>query len=125
MGEVKQYFFDTYALYEMVLGNPAYVSLTHDVGFVCTRMNLLELHYALLRTYGPKTADHLYDAFAPFVLDPDDTVMKSASVMKAAHKKKRLSYVDCIGYVIAIRLGIPFLTGDKEFKGMAGVTWVQ
>ena len=32
---------------------------------------------------------------------------------------------DCIGYIIAKRLGMKFLTGDKEFEGFENVEFVK
>ena len=35
-------------------------------------------------------------------------------------KDRKVSMTDCIGYVMAKRLGIKFLTGDKEFEKIRG-----
>jgi predicted nucleic acid-binding protein len=40
-------------------------------------------------------------------------------------KAKRLSYVDAIGYQLALEKNAKFLTGDKEFKGMKNVEFVK
>lgn len=32
---------------------------------------------------------------------------------------------DCVGYVVSQRLGMKFLTGDKEFRGLPNVEFVQ
>jgi len=32
------------------------------------------------------------------------------------NKNKKLSYVDCIGYIMAKSRNIRFLTGDEQFK---------
>ncbi len=34
-------------------------------------------------------------------------------------------YIDCIGYVIARRMGVLFLTGDKEFEGLESAEFVK
>ena len=36
-----------------------------------------------------------------------------------------LSYADCIGYVIARREGMKFLTGDAAFKRLENVEFVR
>ena len=41
------------------------------------------------------------------------------------NKTKKMSMTDCISYIMAGNLGIKFLTGDKEFKGMEGVEFVK
>jgi predicted nucleic acid-binding protein len=40
-------------------------------------------------------------------------------------EKKNLSYVDALGYIIAGKLGIKFLTGDNAFGGMENVEYVK
>jgi len=39
--------------------------------------------------------------------------------------KSNLSYVDCIGYILAKELKVGFLTGDREFEGMDNVEFVK
>jgi hypothetical protein len=36
-----------------------------------------------------------------------------------------LSYVDALGYVIATKMKIKFLTGDNAFEGMENVEYVK
>ena len=36
-------------------------------------------------------------------------------------KKERLSLTDCVGYILALKNKIKFLTGDLKFKDMKGV----
>ncbi len=59
------------------------------------------------------------------------TLVKSMKNVKASRlrlelkkERKNLSLVD-LGYVIALRLGIPFLTGDKAFENMPNVGCVK
>ena len=44
---------------------------------------------------------------------------------KIKNIKRSLSYADCIGYIIALRYGIKFLTGDKEFETLENVEFVK
>ena len=44
---------------------------------------------------------------------------------RAESKSRDLSYVDCIGYVIAMRNNIRFLTGDRQFRNLPNVTFVR
>jgi hypothetical protein len=119
------YFFDTYAYVEALRGNPSYLSLLKGVGMVTTKLNLLELHYTILLSEGRDVADAHYDAFLPCAVPIKDEIFKEASHFRFLNKKKDLSYADCIGYMIACKLGIPFLTGDKAFKGLPGVKYVK
>ena len=122
---MKAYFFDTYAILEVIDGNLSYINLTNGVNFIFTKLNLLELHYAIFRTRTKQDADILFEELSKYSLDITDDDYKNASAMKLHYKKQRLSYVDCIGYCMARRLGIKFLTGDNEFKGMENVEFVR
>lgn len=43
----------------------------------------------------------------------------------ASGQGKKLSTIDCVGYSVANRLKIPFLTGDREFADMGNVQFVR
>lgn len=125
MGELdRKYFFDTYALFEIVHENLSYKNYL-NVGVITTRLNLMELHYRLMMLYGKEIADIAFDRFLPFCVDFTNNEIKEANFLKLKNKKKRLSYVDCLGYIIARRRSILFLTGDKEFEKMNGVEFVK
>ena len=125
MGIKSVYFFDTYAFFEIIEGNPSYASFTRNIGIVTTKMNLLELHHGLLRQFGLTKATYYYDLFVKFATSLDDTTLKKASEFKFKFRERKLSYVDCIGYIIARRKGILFLTGDKEFEDLENVKFVK
>ncbi len=123
--EIESVFLDTYAIYEIIRGNPSYERYTHGISAITTRLNLMELYYGLLLTKDKKTADRYYDAFSRYVVEVDDIAVRMAMDFKFANKDKRFSYVDCIGYIIARQRNIKFLTGDREFKNMPGVEYVK
>jgi predicted nucleic acid-binding protein len=85
----------------------------------------MELHYGMLRVKGKKYADKIFDELNKFCVDVGNEVIKSANALKAKHNKSNLSYVDCIGYVIAKSRNVRFLTGDKEFSEMENVEFVK
>lgn len=58
-------------------------------------------------------------------MDYDQNVIEGASRFKLQYKKRNLSMTDCIGYILAKKLGIKFLTGDKEFEDMENVEFVK
>ena len=124
MGEIT-YFFDTYAFYEIINENKNYLNYTKEITFLTTKLNLMELHYALLRTAGKKEADRHYDYFLKFAIEISDEVIKEANGFKLLNKKRKLSYVDCIGYVLAKINNAKFLTGDNQFKEMENVEFVK
>lgn len=123
--EVETFFYDTYALYEIIAGNPAYERYTHGVAALTTKLNLMELYYGLLSKYDKKTAERYYREFQPYVVDADDETIKKAMEFKLANKDKNLSYTDAVGYAIAQQRKIKFLTGDLQFKNLPGVEYVK
>lgn len=118
-------FFDSYAFFEIIEGNINYSKYANNVAIVTTKFNLMELHYGLLAKYGKETADKYYDDFVEYTIDIQDEVIKKANELRLSLKRQDLSYVDCIGYIIAQRLGIKFLTGDKQFQNMDNVEFVK
>ena len=118
------YFFDTYALFEIVHGNKNYI-LYSNVALITTKLNLMELHYRLLDLYGKDYAEKAYNKFLQFVIEISDDIIKKANQFKLINKKRRLSYVDCIGYIIAKMNNVRFLTGDKEFENFENVEFVK
>src|SRR3989344_561802 len=124
MGTVAPYFFDTYAFFELIRGNKNYDPYKKGAIVITTRLNLMELYYGLLLKKGKTTAEAYYDRFLPYAVEPSDDLIKKASQLKALFKTKRLSYIDCVGYMLARHHRIPFLTGDQGFKDMEGVQFV-
>jgi predicted nucleic acid-binding protein len=122
---VDSFFFDTYALYEIIIGNASYRKYDEGVSFVTSKLNLMELYYGLLRKYGKKVAGEYYDAFIPHAIEIDDDTIKAAMEFRLANIDKKMSYVDCIGYVSSRSNGLLFLTGDKAFKDLEGVEYVK
>ena len=120
-----KFFLDTYALYEIIEGNENYIGYTKNVAIVTTKLNLMELFYGLLIKYNEKVADNFYEKFLPYCTGIEDNVIKKAMTFRALNKKRNLSYVDCIGYIIAKQRNIKFLTGDKEFEYMENVEFVK
>lgn len=122
---MKAFLFDTYALHEVVVGNPAYLACVQGARIVTTRLNLMELHYIILAKHGKDAASTAYDLFLPAIIELEHTLVKEANALRFDLKRRNVSYVDCIGYTLAQQLGIPFLTGDKEFKDLPNVKFVK
>lgn len=118
------YFFDSYAVIEIVKGNPNYAKYTQEV-VVITIFNLVELYWSFLNDFGEEKANALYKQFRECVTDIGDSVLKEAIRFRKKHKRLNLSYADCIGYVTASQLGLRFLTGDKEFERFDNVEFVK
>ena len=125
MGKIKEYFFDTYAIFEMIHNNKNYLYYTKNIGIITTKLNLMELHYRLIALYGKDIANKAYERFKNFCVEIDDDVIKEANKFKLINKKRRLSYIDCIGYMIARYRNVRFLTGDIQFKNLDNVEFVK
>lgn len=125
MGRMK-YFFDTYALFEIFFGNDKYLKYL-DSQVVTTRLNLMEIYYHLLRDYGEKVAEDYYNETTGYSIEFTDMDIKEAMKfrLKMKRKKKDMSYVDALGYTIANRMNIPFLTGDVAFEDVQDVEFVK
>jgi hypothetical protein len=122
---LKTFFFDSYAMHEIVVGNKNFDKYLFEVSIMTTIFQLMELHYSLLRDYGKETADEEYDYFKKFVIEINDETIKKANEFRYKNKVKKFSYIDCVGYTIARIRGIKFLTGDNAFKGVEGVEFVK
>jgi len=124
MEEIKKFFFDTYALFELIHGSKNYANY-RNARIITTKLNLMELHYRILSVYGDNYAEKAYQKFLSFVIEIPNEAIKKANRFKYLHKKQKLSYVDCIGYILAKLYSVKFLTGDKEFKEMENVKFVK
>ena len=120
--EQKIYFFDTYAFFEIIKGNPTYKLYT-DAKFITTIFNMAELNYNLKKEKDKKIVDDYTDKYSKFIVEVSIEDIKNAMDFKTSHRK--LSIPDAIGYTIAKRLGIKFMTGDKDFEGIDNVEYVK
>jgi hypothetical protein len=85
------------------------------------------MYYHLLRDYGETTADKYYDETIGYSIEFTDREIKDAMKfrLKMKKKKKALSYVDALGYTIANRMKIQFLTGDIAFEDVPNVEYIK
>lgn len=130
MGQgLTDYFFDTYALQEIEEGSEKYIPFSAEIGVVTTKLNLMELYHNYFKLKGLAYAEMAFKHFKDFCIGTTDETLKEAAMMraeiKAKSKSSNLSYVDCIGYVLAKKMKIKFLTGDREFEGMDNVEFVK
>ena len=121
---IDNYFFDTYAIIEILKGNPAYEKYKNKKIMV-TIFNLVELHYKLLIDFNERLAKEILEKYSKFVVDVNLEIIEETNKLKLFYKKQRLSIPDVMGYITAKKLGIKFLTGDKEFADMENVEFVK
>ena len=120
------YFLDTYAIIEFVNGNKNYVKYFKHKN-ITTKLCLMELYYKYLRELGKKWAEKVYTKFLVFVVEFDDDTMKEAMEfrLKMRRNGKKFSYTDAIGYIVAKKNKVKFLTGDREFRNLPNVKFVK
>ena len=118
------YFWDSYAIIELIAGNPNYAKYIQERVFI-TIFTLAEIYWIALREYTEQEADFIYNKYKEGLVNINDEVLKEAIKFRKEHKKKNLSYTDCIGYIYAIKNKLKFLTGDKEFENMPNVEFVK
>ena len=120
------YFLDTYAIIEHLKGNPKAVEIVKTGKFVTSNFQLMELYYYALKDVDEESADRYFEAFSSYKVSISEAVIKKAMKLrlKFQKKRKRISYVDAIGYAYSLEKGLKFVTGDKEFKGLKGVKYI-
>ena len=117
------YFFDSYALIEIIKGNKNYEEYETTTP-TCTILNLFELRQYLLKEFNKQTADYWIKKFNYFILELTKEDIIKASDFRFKHKARKFSTIDCIGYVLAKKHNLKFLTGDKQFKNFENVEFV-
>ncbi len=118
------YFFDTYAVIELIEGNPNYNKYSEEQASI-TIFNLAEIYWVTLNKLGELEANKIYEEYKNAVVEIDDTTLKEAIKFRKEHKKQDISYADAIGYIYAKRHNMKFLTGDKEFQNLSNVEFVK
>ena len=118
------YFFDTYAFFEIIRGNPKYEKY-RDALAITTIFNLAELNYGLKKEMGQKEADEITEKYVSLIVEVNINDVKEAMNLKINQKK--LSIPDSIGYIIAKNKKVKFLTGDEDFKRISWYekSWIQ
>ena len=121
----KILFYDTYALYAIVLGKVEYSEYSKEYQIKTSIMNLYELYYCLLKENLHEIAENMLSTLFNSCVDIDLDVIKEAAKFRYENKKRNLSYIDALGYHISLKNKIPFLTGDKEFHDLPNVIFVK
>lgn len=121
----KKYFLDTYAIIEHLEGNPKYSEFNSE-NSVTSVFNILEFCYYLEKSfYNEERARSVAMIFFNVCIDIDFEAIFEASRFRWENKKLKLSYTDCMGYALAKRNGLQFVTGDEPFKSIEGVKFVK
>ncbi len=125
VGSDHTLFYDTYALYAIALGQESYFPFASKHRILTSLMNLYELYYTLLKEGQLVLAEELFSRLLSACVYITPEMVKQAATFRYKFKKKKFSYVDCLGYTVAQQLRVPFLTGDAAFFGLSNVKFVK
>ena len=124
INQATTYFADTYALIEIIKGNKDYKKYI-NTKLITTRYNLIELFYHCIHHHSKEIALIYFRFYSQFEIPITEYSILTGMEFKLKYKSERLSYVDCIGYALALELGIKFLTGDQKFKDKENVEFAK
>ncbi|MBI3052263.1 PIN domain-containing protein [Candidatus Woesearchaeota archaeon] len=118
-----KFFLDTYALIELSEGNGSF-SKYLESECVTLKNNMAELYYYLLRKYSEESAEQSLAFFLPIAGDFNESIIPSAMKLRLAERSqgKKFSYIDVLGYLYARKNNFIFLTGDRAFSKLPGVS---
>jgi len=122
-----RYFYDGYAVLAFTSGHPPYKEYFEEQDGVLTKLNLLEVFYRSLDQYGFKAASDILESYSKYLIDVESSDIAGAMKLRLELKRRGhgLSYADALGYFLSRRMGIEFLTGDRRFRGLSGVEYVE
>lgn len=118
------FFFDSYAIIEIIKNNDNYNNFKNLIMFT-TSINIAEVYYSLLNNAKEELATELVNSLNVQLLNINKEQGIKAAKLKFKYKKEKLSYTDCIGYIIAKELNMKFLTGDEKFRNKENVEFVK
>lgn len=121
----KRFYFDTYALIEIGKGNPKYEPYKEDVQIILNNLNLFEVSFFLLKENRENEIKGIFDNYSRFNVDYGENDLIDAAKLKFEFLKQRLSFIDCVGYILAKKHKVKFLTGDEKFRGKENVEFVK
>jgi len=120
----EAYFFDSYALLELLKANANYFRYTQSE-IVMTKLNLFEMYHSIAKQGGQTQADQFMKDYRDKTVDFDTDVIRAAAMMRIRFADRRLSMTDVIGYVLAASKNVKFLTGDRQFADLPNVEFVK
>lgn len=123
----SRFFYDSYAVLAFTSGNQAYEAYFEENDGVLTKLNLLEIFYRSLEQHGSRAATDILDTFSKYLIEFGLGDIKDAMKLRLEFKRggRNLSYADAIGYSLSRKMGIKFLTGDKAFRDLTGVEFLE
>jgi predicted nucleic acid-binding protein len=120
----SKYVFDTYAIFEILRGNPNYKEFSEDSEIIINNFIFAELGYTLYREK-EKSASEIIAKYSKYIYSVKPEWIDEAMKFRLNWKDRGVSITDCVSYIMSKHLGIKFLTGDKEFEGVENVEFVK
>ena len=124
--KVKRFFYDSYAVLAYLSDNPKYRSYFEENDGFLTKLNLMEICYRTLEVHGTRAASQVTNAFSKYIIDFSVSDIEGSMKLRLKLRKSGcdISYADALGYFLALKSNVKFLTGDKWFEGQEGVEFV-
>ncbi len=119
------FFYDSYAIIEFINKNEKFKSYFLENEGVTTLYNLMEVYYSILKNEGSEKANRMLIDMKGIIIEINIEVIKDAMNFRLKNKNKKFSYTDCLGYTLAKKLSIKFLTGDEGFKNLPNVEFIK
>lgn len=118
------YFYDTYAIIELMEGSFSYNKF-RDFKIVTSVLNFGEVYTIFLRNEGKTKADQWFENFNFGLVEITPQIIIKAAYFRYAQRKKDLSITDSVGYTLSLKHNLKFLTGDKQFENMPNVEFIK
>lgn len=122
------YYYDSYAIIEFLDKNQKYKRYFTEHRGILTILNLMEVSYSLQKHFGFKSTAENLEPLLPCIVTfhlTDIDVAMNLRLELEKKKKLNISYVDALGYHLAKKHRVLFLTGDKNFKSLDNVEFID
>jgi len=118
------YFFDTYAIIELMKNNPNYEKFK-EFEIITSIMNIGELYNIILRSKGKERAGKWFESCDFELLELTPEIMVKSIYFRYENLTKNISAADAVGYILSLKHNLKFLTGDKQFEKMPNVEFAK
>jgi len=87
----------------------------------------MEVYYRSLEAHGSRAASDVLGSFSKYLIDFDSEDIAGSMKLRLDLKRKGhdISYADALGYFLSRKMGAKFLTGNKTFKRLDGVEYLE
>lgn len=119
---MTRYFFDAHALLGVAMKRPEYDAY-RGVPIVTAHGHLYEFVRYAMKVHRARDVLQMAAGLRCSHVHPSDADLVEAT--KLLRARPRLSTQDALGYILARREGLSFLTGDAGFLGLPGTAIVR